>query len=122
MPGGFQAAMAGHEVGESFSFVLTPDQGWGERVEEARIEIASEELGLEVEVGDVVEAEDEDGDLVGFEVVEVREDDTVLLDGNHPLAGQTIHWEVKLTELRQATSEEVEAGEVEMPDDEGAIG
>jgi FKBP-type peptidyl-prolyl cis-trans isomerase SlyD len=118
MPEGFQKALAGHQTGESFSFVLTPDKGWGERFDEAVAEVSAEDLGLEVEVGDVVEAENGDGEIVDFEVSEVREDGSVLLDGNHPLAGQTTTWEVKLVELREALPGEIEAGEVESLDDD----
>ena len=99
-------------LGESFSFVLEPDQGWGEKHDDAMIEVGAEELGLEVEVGDIIEAEDDEGDVLELEVCEIRDDGTVLLDGNHPLAGKTVTWQIKVVEIRPATPEEIESGEV----------
>jgi len=64
---------------------------------------------MELEPGMPVFGETPDGDHVALWVVDV-EDDVVKLDANHPLAGVTLHFKVKITEVREPTEEEVEHG------------
>ena len=47
-------------------------------------------------------------------VLEVS-DDEILLDGNHPMAGMTLHFDVEITEVRDATPEEMDHGHVHGP-------
>jgi FKBP-type peptidyl-prolyl cis-trans isomerase SlyD len=56
-----------------------------------------------------------EGELVPFVVKELRPS-TVLVDLNHPLAGKTLHFEVKVAEVRAASAEESEHGHVHGPD------
>jgi FKBP-type peptidyl-prolyl cis-trans isomerase SlyD len=48
-------------------------------------------------------------------VIEVKDDD-VVLDANHPLAGQTLNFDVKVVEVREATDEEIDHGHVHGPE------
>jgi len=57
-------------------------------------------------VGDEVVAESPDGDEVPMRVVEVR-DETVMVDANHPLAGVTLRYSVKVKEIAAASEEEI---------------
>jgi FKBP-type peptidyl-prolyl cis-trans isomerase SlyD len=53
----------------------------------------------------------EDGREIPFTVQTIEGDD-VLLDGNHPLAGETLHFSVEVVEVRSATAEELQHGHV----------
>ena len=60
-----------------------------------------------VAVGDELVAESPDGDEAVLRVIEVKPD-VVVLDGNHPLAGETLHYSVVVRDVRPATDEEIE--------------
>jgi FKBP-type peptidyl-prolyl cis-trans isomerase SlyD len=68
-------------------------------------------LGFEPELGTVVSARLPDGREQHLMVAEV-EGNTVTLDGNHPLAGQTLRFEVSVRSIRPATDEEIANGQV----------
>ena len=58
-----------------------------------------------------VQAQREDGQVQLLTIKEVV-DDTITLDANHPLAGQTLHFDVQIEDVREATEEEIEHGHV----------
>ena len=60
------------------------------------------------------EAESPDGDEVPMRVVEVKKD-TVVVDANHPLAGETLNFDVKVVSVRDATPEELDHGHPHEP-------
>ena len=60
------------------------------------------------------EAQTEKGDTVAVAVTAVS-DDIVTVDGNHPLAGKTLNFDVSIEEVRDATEEELEHGHVQGP-------
>jgi FKBP-type peptidyl-prolyl cis-trans isomerase SlyD len=53
---------------------------------------------VEIKIGEVVETEDPEGNMIQFRIVEVDED-KVYLDGNHPLANQTLEYRVEVVEV-----------------------
>jgi FKBP-type peptidyl-prolyl cis-trans isomerase SlyD len=105
---GLEAALAGMRAGEEKKVVLKPEEGFGDRDEELVLEVDRAELPRPAEVmpGDELVAESPEGDEVPLRVVEVKED-CVLVDANHPLAGVTLHYLVKVREVRAATDDEV---------------
>ncbi|MEJ2582237.1 MAG: peptidylprolyl isomerase, partial [Acidobacteriota bacterium] len=68
-----------------------------------------DQLGFEPEIGAVVSAKLPDGREQHLMIAEV-EGETVTLDGNHPLAGQTLRFEVSVATIRDATEEEIASG------------
>jgi len=62
-------------------------------------------------VGKEFQYDDEDGNVFHVRVVKV-DDKMVTIDGNHPLAGQTLAFDVEVLEVRDATKEELEHGHV----------
>jgi FKBP-type peptidyl-prolyl cis-trans isomerase SlyD len=68
-----------------------------------------------LEVGMQFAAQDKDGNQQVVTLVEVG-DEEVKLDANHPLAGQTLHFNVKVNDVREASGEELEHGHVHTPD------
>lgn len=97
--GGFEEAVLGMAKGEEKQFSVPPEEAYGPRREDLVGKLPREQLGeMEVEVGSVLKLETKDGDTFEASVQEVR-DDGVVVDLNHPLAGQTLNFEVTLLEL-----------------------
>ncbi len=105
---GLERALVGLAAGETKDIVVTPEWGFGERDEELVVEVDRKEMPRPdaVQPGDELVAESEDGEEAVMRVIEVKKD-IVILDGNHPLAGQTLHYSVAIREVRPATPEEI---------------
>ncbi|MEO8874337.1 MAG: FKBP-type peptidyl-prolyl cis-trans isomerase [Polyangiaceae bacterium] len=103
---GLEAGLIGLKQGDEKTIVVPANLGFGERDEELMLEIEREEFPEQIVAGDEFIAEAEDGDEVTMRVIEVR-DDAVIVDANHPFAGQTLHYQVKVQEVRTATEEEI---------------
>lgn len=109
---GLEKELEGHGVGDELDVTVGPEVGYGERDSERVVQISRERLGFEPELGAVVSARLPDGREQHLMVAEV-EGDMVTLDGNHPLAGQTLRFEVSVKSIRRATDEEIANGQVD---------
>lgn len=114
LPQGVEEALEGQTVGAKIELELTPETGFGDVDPELIIGVPRAELGDDTEVnkGDVlpVQVTDDDGEVQGevdMVVVEVRAD-TIFVDANHPLAGQTVKFVAEVMEVRAATQEELD--------------
>ncbi len=112
---GLEAALEGKVAGDQLNVAIPPDQAYGERNDSLRQEVPKDRFdGAEdLEVGMQFHAQTEAGPLV-VTVVGI-EGDTVTVDGNHPLAGMTLTFDVKVVEVREASSEELDHGHVHGP-------
>lgn len=94
---GFEEGVVGMEEGETKEITVPPEKGYGERDEERLVEYDREEfreaLGEEPEVGMHIHTQDAHGD-----VIEV-DGDTVVVDFNHELAGETLVFEIEVVEV-----------------------
>ncbi|MCK6578295.1 MAG: peptidylprolyl isomerase [Anaerolineae bacterium] len=108
---GLETALTGKKIGDSFSITLPPEDAYGDYDEEDIEEIDKSDIPnvAELEVGMIVEVEDEDGYSYTAEVQEIRKD-VVVLDFNPPLAGKTLTYDVVVRGVRDATEEEIEHG------------
>lgn len=106
---GLEKALAGLEEGAQKEIVVTPDEGFGDRDEDLVVEVQRAEMPRPdaVEMGDELVAESPDGEEAVMRVVEIRAD-AIVLDGNHPLAGETLRYSVVVREVRPATEAEIE--------------
>src|SRR5450755_4145113 len=102
--------LEGLAQGAKRTVLLRPEQTFGLRNPEAQVEVLRSEFPEDVAAGDCYEAEDEDGRPVLLQVLEVT-DEGVLVDSNHPLAGQTLRFEVLAREVRPASEGELEEAE-----------
>lgn len=102
--------LEGLAEGASRSVLLRPELTFGLRNPDAQVEVERSEFPADVAAGDCYEAEDEDGRPVLLQVLEVT-DEGVLVDSNHPLAGQTLRFEVEAREVRPASEAELEQAE-----------
>lgn len=96
---GLDDALMGKTAGEHVDVVIEPAQAYGERLEEAVQQVPREQLKdiPELQAGMPLQAETPQGPVTVF-VAEVR-DDVVVIDGNHPLAGETLHFSVDIAKV-----------------------
>jgi FKBP-type peptidyl-prolyl cis-trans isomerase SlyD len=115
---GLEAALEGKAAGDKVEVTLTPEQGYGERDEKAIRNFPRRRLKIpdnKLQVGARFPIELEGGYLIGT-VLALR-GDYVTVDTNHPLAGLTLHFDVAVVEVRDATEEELAHGHVHGPGD-----
>ena len=108
---GLEKELEGRGLGDSLEVTVGPQEGYGEHDPERIVEVSREQLGFEPEVGAVVAAKLPDGREQHLLIAEV-DGEKVTLDGNHPLAGQTLRFEVTVVSIRAATEEEIANGSV----------
>lgn len=109
---GLEQALAGHEVGDHFKVDVGPAQGYGPRHDELVQTLpASAFKGVETpQEGMQFKGEGPQGQVLV--TVTAVEGDRVTIDGNHPLAGENLHFDVEVTDVRPATAEELTQGRV----------
>jgi FKBP-type peptidyl-prolyl cis-trans isomerase SlyD len=111
---GLEAALAGKKEGDAIQATLTPEQGYGERDDGNVRNIPLRKLpDGKAKVGMRYRIQTEEGYQVAL-VTAVR-GDYATIDANHPLAGKTLHFDVKVVGVRDATAEELEHGHVHGP-------
>jgi FKBP-type peptidyl-prolyl cis-trans isomerase 2 len=93
--------------GETRSIRLPARDAYGPRDPEARLEVERGEFPPDASVGDYFEVENADEGVLVLRVLEVT-DEVVLVDLNHPLAGQDLDVFVRVLSVRPATQEEIE--------------
>ncbi|MCA1798933.1 MAG: peptidylprolyl isomerase [Xanthomonadaceae bacterium] len=112
---GLENALEGAKTGFKSRVTVEPADGYGERREEMVIAAPREQFdpAMDLKPGLQVVANGPQGQII-FTVREVS-DEEVTLDGNHPLAGQRLHFEVEVTDIRAASEEELSHGHVHGP-------
>ncbi|MCA8957093.1 MAG: peptidylprolyl isomerase [Planctomycetes bacterium] len=108
---GLEQALVGKGVGDRLSVSVPPELGFGEHDARGQISMPRSELpdDLELEVGEELAFDDGDGGAQPGWVTEI-DDETVHIDLNPPLAGETLHFEVEVVSIRSASAEELEHG------------
>ena len=114
---GLEKALAGALVGTQKKVVVTPAEGYGEIEDKLRTTASRKQFpeDAELSVGMRFAADDNDGQPIIFTITDLTADE-VSLDGNHPLAGETLHFEVEVVGVRQASAEELAHGHAHGPD------
>ena len=97
---GFDTGVVGMKVGDKKVVVISAEEGYGERSEEAMIEFPKENVPAEMnlEVGLSLTLQDQEGRPFPVTVTEIRED-AVILDANHFLAGKTLVFDIEMVEV-----------------------
>ncbi len=114
----FEENLAGLKAGDSFDFMLTPEDGYGLRNEENVTDVPTDvfmqdgkiEDGL-LTPGNVIPLQDQDGNRFNGQVISVT-DKAVKLDFNHPLADENLYFTGKILSVREAAKQELEHGHV----------
>jgi len=113
---GLEQALIGKAAGDQVKVTVSPELGYGVR-EESKVQTVPRdafESDAQIEPGMRFQAEGDDGEVI-VTVTSVS-DDEVTIDANHPLAGQTLHFEVQVVEVRPCTDEELAHGHIHGPD------
>jgi len=111
---GLESRMQELKGGEQRKIEVPAAEAYGERDEAMQLQIPKENLnGQEVQVGDQLQSS-QYPDGPALTVIDIS-DSTVTLDANHPLAGEDLTFDVEITEIREATGEELAHGHVHGP-------
>lgn len=109
---GLESALEGQKAGFSGTVTVPPANGYGEHQPEAVLQVPRSQFppNEDIQVGMQVHGESERG-VQRFTVAAVNEQ-YIVLDGNHPLAGKTLHFAVEVMAVRDATAQELAHGHV----------
>lgn len=107
---GLEAGLAGLAAGEKIHLTIMPRDAYGVRDPEAVFDVERDQFSEDMEIapGVMVYGETEHGPQP-YRVLAVT-DSHVTLDSNHPLAGEILHYDVEVIEVRPATPEELAHG------------
>jgi FKBP-type peptidyl-prolyl cis-trans isomerase SlyD len=106
-----EQALEQHVVGDIITVRLLPDDAFGKRNVDLLHEVPLDVLppGETIEVGGNIVGTDEDGHEINFIITDIN-NRVVHLDGNHPLAGQSLVFEIEIQNIRNASDEEISTG------------
>lgn len=113
----FDKNLEGLKAGDSFSFSLTAEDAYGNHEEERIVKLEKNIFsGPDVPadlltLGNVVPMQDQHGNPMDGLILEINDND-VVLDFNHPLAGQALHFKGDIVNIREASAEELDHGHV----------
>ena len=109
---GLESEMEGKKLGDSFNVSIDPENAYGARNESMIQSVPKDQFGEnaeKVQIGDRFQVQDQDEQLMVVQVIEIKENE-IVLDANHPMAGKTLHFDVEIVSVRNATEEELKRG------------
>ncbi len=108
-----EKAILGQTVGHKKSLMLFPHDAYGEWLPqlEQTIELSKFPKNLDLKVGMKFQTQGPDNDVISVIVKQIK-DGKVLVDGNHPLAGLKIQFDLEILRVREATDDELATGEI----------
>jgi FKBP-type peptidyl-prolyl cis-trans isomerases 2 len=111
----FEDQLKGLAVGDKFDFTIKPADAYGEYDDDAVVELPKNIFEVEgkfddevIKEGNIVPMMDSNGNRLNGSVSEIKAD-VVVMDFNHPLAGETLHFSGAILDVREATAEEIAA-------------
>ena len=114
---GLEGQLEGKSAGDEFSAHIEPEDGYGVH-DESMVQVVPREMfeaDHPIEEGIQFHAESPEGDMLTVTVSKI-EGDEITVDGNHPLAGIALNFDIKIADIREASAEEIEHGHVHGPD------
>ncbi|MGD2052823.1 MAG: peptidylprolyl isomerase [Gammaproteobacteria bacterium] len=114
---GLESALTGKSAGEELTVSVAPDEAYGARDESMLQQVPKSmfENPDQIAVGTQFQAQGPNGETLIVTVMDVQEEH-VVVDGNHPLAGVELNFDVTVIEVREASDEELEHGHVHGPE------
>ncbi len=110
----FENNLTGLEEGDNFGFALTAEEGYGNPSDEAILKLEKKIFEVDAEmvaIGKMITMQDNNGNPIDGKVLAV-EDDSVIMDFNHPLAGESLYFSGSILNVRDASEEELSHGHV----------
>lgn len=97
---GFEDALLGHGKGDRFTVTIPADEAYGEHLDELLMEVPLSEVPEDIkpEVGMMLQIATDDGDME-VQIVDVN-DRVVVLDANHPLAGEDLTFDIEVVDVK----------------------
>ncbi len=113
---GLERAMEGRSVGDPFTVVVSPEEGYGEYDKEKILRVPRRQVpkDLDIAPGNTVTVHNDQGEEMEFTIAGSTPTE-LLLDGNHPLAGVELHFLITIRAVRGATPEELHHGHAHGP-------
>jgi FKBP-type peptidyl-prolyl cis-trans isomerase SlyD len=109
----FEKNVEGLKVGDKFSFTLTPEESYGEFIEEHVVELPKSIFEIDgkfdnerLSEGQTLPMMDAQGHRMMGSVLEIKEE-VVVMDFNHPLAGETLHFDGEVIDVHEPTPQEI---------------
>ena len=114
---GLENSLKGLTVGDKKEVTIGPKEGYGELNPELKLKVERKQFPADAEIKPGMQFKANTGGDHDhtFTVMEI-EDDHVKIDGNHPLAGQTLYFKVEIVSIREATKDELAHGHAHGPD------
>lgn len=105
---GFEKGVAGLTIGDTSTFLVQPEAGYGFREEDAKIDMPKSEYpeGLPMVLGAELQMVNDEGEEIPGWLTEIQ-DEQITIDFNHPLADKTLQFEVEILSIRKATQNEI---------------
>jgi FKBP-type peptidyl-prolyl cis-trans isomerase SlyD len=110
---GMENALTGRSQGDELNLVIEPAEAYGEYNPNLTqvVDRSMFDANDNIEAGMQFQAQDQEGHVMVITVAKV-EGEQITIDGNHPLAGATLHYDIKVVDIRDATDEELSHGHV----------
>jgi FKBP-type peptidyl-prolyl cis-trans isomerase SlyD len=108
---GLERALTGKAVGDRVQVAVAPEEAYGPRRDLDTFRIPRSDLppGVDLAPGMSLGGEDDQGNVIPFWIVDV-DAEGIVVDGNHPLAGKTLNFDVTIVSVRAASQDELEHG------------
>ncbi len=110
-------AVDGREAGERLTFTLPPEKGYGSRDLEKVTAIPREQFNFDGELHAGMQFYTQKNGLDIPVIITAVDDQKVTVDGNHPLAGETMNIDLVIVEVREATATELESGKIQLDEE-----
>ncbi len=114
----FEDNLTGLEAGDTFGFALTAEEGYGNPSDEAILKLEKKIFEVDgvvdpdmVAIGKIITMQDNNGNPIDGKVLAV-EDDSVIMDFNHPLAGESLYFSGSILNVRDTSEEEMSHGHI----------
>jgi FKBP-type peptidyl-prolyl cis-trans isomerase SlyD len=114
----FEEKIKGLKIGDSFEFNVPCEEGYGQVNEMAVVELPKDIFVVDgeipsdlLEIGKTLPMRDNEGNALNGMIIDIKED-VVVMDFNHPLAGQDLHFDGKVEDIRDASAEELSHGHI----------
>lgn len=114
----FEKNLEGLEPGDEFGFSLTAEEGYGNPNDQMILELEKKIFEVDgkvddnlVKEGNTITMQDQNGNPLDGKVLAIK-DESVIMDFNHPLAGENLYFKGKILDVRDASEEELSHGHV----------